>query len=661
MTVSKYLLAAAFAASLASVANAAPYPHGAPPAALDLGDSAVVEANTHITVTVSLKLSNSEQLDPLVQAIYTPGSPQYRQFLTPDQFRTRFGPSAATLAAVTREFTAAGLSVTRTATAQLHVTGTAAQLEKEFGVELHSFQAAATANTHAYPYRKPMSAPRVPGAIADSVNAVLGLDTRPHLTPHLHAAAQSSGQSKASPHQVSNQTNTTDPPGQWTVTDYAEYYDVNPLYRQGLSGKGRTLAIVTFASMTESDAYYYWNLLGLKVQSNRISVVNVDGGPGAPSDDAGSLETTVDVQQSGGLAPGAKIIIYQAPNTNQGNIDAYAAAFDANRAETVSVSWGEWEGFDGTDGEIYFQNGPVTNPTNGRQSTIYQALSDLFTQAAIQGQSMFASAGDYGAYDELNSLPSAPSAGQPFSYNGVLSVDDPAMQRYVTAAGGTTLPGTQLYTGPTGNTITINVAQEIAWSWSYLAPYCEAYGAPANCEFPSGTGGGVSYMVPRPFYQWFVPNMADTVPGQTLDQLTPTFEALYGQPAHFPGRNIPDISSNADPQTGYVVWYTSSGVYAPAGTLAPYIYGGTSFVDPELNGVASLFVEALHGRIGLLNPALYQILTSPEAYRGRRPAFRDITQGNNFYWNAGPGYDQATGVGVPDVANLLQALSYYIY
>ena len=180
---------------------------------------------------------------------------------------------------------------------------------------------------------------------------------------------------------------------------------------------------------------------------------------------------------------------------------------------------------------------------------------------------------------------------------------------------------------------------------------------PGNCNFPSGTGGGVSYTVPRPFYQYFVPNMADTVPGQTLDQLTPTFEALYGQPANFPGRNIPDISTNADPQTGYVVYYTSS----VSGTLGEYIYGGTSFVDPELNGVASLFVQALHGRIGLLNPALYQILNSPEAYRGRHAPYRDITQGSNWYWNAGPGYDQATGVGVPDVANLLQALSYYIY
>src|ERR1700734_748564 len=150
MTVSKCLLAVALAASLAGAASAAPYPHGAAPAAADLGESAAVEANTRITVTVSLKLSNAEQLDPLVQELYTPSSPQYRQFLTPAQFMARFGPSPAAIAAVTREFTSAGLAVTRTATAQLHVTGTAAQLEREFGVQLHSFRAAATAATPSY-------------------------------------------------------------------------------------------------------------------------------------------------------------------------------------------------------------------------------------------------------------------------------------------------------------------------------------------------------------------------------------------------------------------------------------------------------------------------------------------------------------------------------
>ena len=121
---------------------------------------------------------------------------------------------------------------------------------------------------------------------------------------------------------------------------------------------------------------------------------------------------------------------------------------------------------------------------------------------------------------------------------------------------------------------------------------------------------------------------------------------------------MPDISTNADPQTGYIVYYTSS--------VSGHRWASTSTAaraSSIRSSTASLrcSCQALHGRIGLLNPALYQIETSPGAYRGRQAPYRDITPGNNWYWNAGPGYDQATGVGVPDVANLLQALSYYLY
>ena len=81
---------------------------------------------------------------------------------------------------------------------------------------------------------------------------------------------------------------------------------------------------MTLAAFTPSDAYKYWQAVGLKVSQNRIRIVNVDGGPGAPSDASGSIETTLDVEQSGGIAPGAKVIVYQAPNTNQGFVDVVA-------------------------------------------------------------------------------------------------------------------------------------------------------------------------------------------------------------------------------------------------------------------------------------------------------------------------------------------------
>jgi kumamolisin len=648
------LLALAVAAGAA--VSAAPYPQG-PTHASDVGPAAAFAENARVTVTVALRLRNADQLESLIQSVYTAGSPQYRQFLSPEEFRSQFGPSAASLAAVTRQFEAQGLTVTQSATAQLHVTGSAAQIEKAFAVELHSFEVAATATTSAYRYRAPLAAPHIPAAIAGEIRAVLGLDSRPRMAPRLRRPVHLPLQTgRASANSATKAPNTTDPPGLWTVVDYAEYYDVNPLYHQGVTGKGRTIAIVTLASFTPSDAYKYWSVLGLKVHPDRIREVQIDGGSGPPSDESGSDETTLDVEQSGGLAPAARIIVYEAPNTSQGFIDAFAAAIDSNKADTVSTSWGEWEGFDGPNLVVdsLAESGLVTNPANGELSTIVEANNDLLAQAALQGQTWFAASGDYGAYDSVNSLPLAPSEGQPYSYNAVLSVDDPGMQRYITAAGGTTLPGPQDYTGPTGAPIVINVAEERAWGWDYLAPLCNAFGQNAvECgTYPIGSGGGVSIYVRRPFYQWAVPGMVSTVPGQALSQLTPPpAQLLYPLPADFRGRNVPDLSTNADPQTGYVIYYTSN-----VNGFEIEQAGGTSFVAPELNGVATLFVDALHHRIGLLNPALYAIAGTPGAYHGQRAPLRAVTRGDNWYWHAHAGFNQATGVGIPDVANLLEAL-----
>ena len=98
-------------------------------------------------------------------------------------------------------------------------------------------------------------------------------------------------------------------------------------------------------------------------------------------------------------------------------------------------------------------------------------------------------------------MPLVPTPDEPLSFNAVVSVDDPAVQRYITAVGGTTLPGTQVYPGPAGP-ITIDLAQEQAWGWSYLQPVCDALGENAQqCGiFPAGGGGGVSLYLPRPFY-----------------------------------------------------------------------------------------------------------------------------------------------------------------
>jgi kumamolisin len=636
----RFLLALGLTASLVGVASAVPYPSASTPASADLGTARAVLGNQSITATVALQLRNTVEMEALLASTYTRGSPQFRHFLSQGEFNARFGPSDATVSQVTRRLESAGLQVTRTSTTLLRVTGNTTAMEAAFGVSLHAYQVPASIDGPGYRFRAPTSAPQAPADIATSVEAVLGLNTRPRFRPHLqHAIGK--GRSVQLPAAAPK---TANPPGLWTVTDFAQYYDVEPLYRKGLEGRHRTIGIVTLASFTPSDAFAYWSSLGLSVASDRIKIVSIDGGSGPVSDNAGSSETTLDVEQSGGIAPAANIIVYEAPNTEQGFLDAFAAAFESNKADTVSTSWGLWEYFDHVDS--------VTDPLIHRNSNTLQALGNLLIQAALQGQTVFAASGDAGAYDANN------PQGNFFVplYTKTLSVDAPASQPLVTAAGGTTLPGTQNFALPDGSTYSLTIPTERAWSWDYLSQLCTLLGAldPVSCGiFPVGSGGGVSVFFPRPFYQFFVPGMRNSEPGQALtNTIQSPPQPVFTLPARFPGRNVPDISLNGDPDTGYVIWYTSS----INGFEVLTFFGGTSFVAPQLNGLTALFDQGLGGRIGLLNPALYDLVLFGQAYGGKHAPLRDITSGNNWFYNGVRGYDQATGVGVPDVANLFKAL-----
>src|SRR5208282_5666132 len=257
---------AALGLGLASAAFAAPVSRSMV-AGTDIGPAAAFAENAQITLTVSLNLRNSDQLESLVKSVYTPGAAQFRQFLTTEQFRNQFGPTDESVAAVTKGFEALGLTVTRSATAQLHVTGTTAAIENAFGVQLDSYEVAATPTSEGYRYRAPLSAPHLPAAIAESVHAVLGLSTRTRLVPHSRQSMQ------AMPMHGGGPPNTTDPPGQWTVVDLGQYYDVDPLYKRGITGAGRTLAIVTLAGFTQSDAYAYWSAVGLFFNATPITEI----------------------------------------------------------------------------------------------------------------------------------------------------------------------------------------------------------------------------------------------------------------------------------------------------------------------------------------------------------------------------------------------------
>jgi subtilase family serine protease len=518
-------------------------------------------------------------------------------------------------------------------------------VERTFAVSLHSYSVAAHGNAEGYTFHAPLTRPTIPAEIAAAVAGVFGLDTRPSWHP-LHRSV--------SPAQFP-------PPntgGNLTVLDFAKEYDVDPLYSHGVTGAGRTLAIVTFASFTPSDAFKYWKLLKLAVDPSRIMIVNVDGGPGKPSDASGSLETTIDVEQSGGIAPGAKIIVYQAPNTNQAFVDIYAKAIDANLAETISVSWGDWEW------TYNLENGPVTDPSTGKTVSLLQASHELFVRAAIQGQTLYAASGDGGAYDANDDFGcfGPYSTSVPSSCSQPLTVDYPASDPAMTAGGGTTLPGIQTYTLPDKSVYTVDIKNQRVWGWDYLKGLCSAIKETnlVTCGiFAVGSGGGVSVFFDKPFYQLGLPGTQLSRPGQVFEigaALAASLELVgdyFALPSHFPGRNVPDVSFNADPITGYEVPYTSD----VAGYSVQIGWGGTSFVGPQLNGVSALLGEYLHSRIGLLNYPLYGLALADRAYKGPAPPLHAIPFGDNWFYHGSNGYNPAAGLGTLDVANFAELLS----
>ncbi|MDE2460642.1 MAG: S8/S53 family peptidase [Gammaproteobacteria bacterium] len=620
-------------------ANAAAPPDAGPTAA----------ANT-ITTSIILNVTDPQGLANYVQATLTPGSRNFHQFLTVGQFRQRFAPSNREVQQFVRYLQSFGITVNKIYADNLDitVTGTAAQLNAAFSTELHDYV------KNGQRFHRPASKFSMPGSFAQLVLAVPGLSNEPgrfhpmnlRMKPAVGIPGQVAGQYPAMT--WPQNSTATGIPGEYTVGDVANFYQVNPLYQAGIKGQGQTVGIMTLANFRKADVYAYWRNIGLKVKPGRITKVAVDGGTPVQQG-VGDDETSLDVEQSGGLTPQADMLVYIAPNTNNGFIDLFYSVASDNVADTVSISWGLPE-------EFYFAaaNGGVD--FTGQMLAIDQALME----SAAQGQSVFTAAGDSGAYDANRGLP------VPY-FNPQLTVDYPASDPYITAAGGTTMKGLQQYGLPDGSTLNINIAQEQVWGWDYLIPLCSALGYdPVSCgiEFGGG-GGGVSSFWPLPYYQQSVSGITQTQPGQSLTCNTAAACAALGLagtppqtlltlPAGFAGRNLPDLSLNADPQTGYVlVDCTDFPRPANPGCAATF-FGGTSFVAPQLNGITALVDQAAGSRVGLLNPVIYT-LQSVFGY-GKYTPFNDITAGDNWFYPGVPGYDNGAGIGTLNATNL--ALTY---
>ena len=510
-----------------------------------------------VPLALALPLRDPAGLEKLLQRQYTPGDPLFHHFITPEEFTSRFSPTAQTYAAVAAFAQAKGLTVTQTHSTRLllNISGPASAVEAAFQVHLRNFESPEGRVFHA-----PDAEPAIPAALAGKIAGVIGLQNS--AVWRSHAVRR-----RGLPQTIGTPIG-TGVGGGLTPNDIKAAYNLSTT---PLTGKGQTLGLYEADGYSPSDITTYASSFGLPLVP--LQNVLVDGATGVPSASDNPGEVTLDIELMMALAPGATAIyVYETPNDGPGILAGYAQIADDDAAKEISTSWGETE--------------------NNLPAVFSQAENTIFLQMAMQGQSIYAAAGDTGAYDDTRDL----------------SVDDPASQPHVVGVGGTSL-----------NVVSAGGAYESEAAWSDPTP--EFFGSPKG----SGGGGGISDV-------WMLPDYQNTV------------SAL----ASMPQRNVPDVSLDADPNTGYSIFYSGGfTVFGGTSCAAPLWAAFTALVNEqrETNGEADL---------GFPNPTIYQIAQGPHY----NSAFHDIRdRSNNLFYQALPGYDNATGWGSFNGAGLIAQMA----
>jgi kumamolisin len=501
-----------------------------------------------VEVTIRLRSRNKK---PISAEKIGALPPSKRRYLTREEFATTYGAAAADIAKVKAFAQQNKLRVMAVHPDQRNVilSGSVKSLSDAFRVKLMEYE---------HPdgnYRGRIGRVHLPADLLPIVEGVFGLDNRRMARPHV-VTAERAGVSEAARSST------------FTALQVAQLYD----FPEGLDGSGECIGILEFGGgYSSSDLATYFKQLGTATPS--ITSVAVDGVSNTPGDPNADPEVALDIEVAGAIAPGARIVVYFAPFTERGWVDALTTAIhdSVNKPSIISISWGFAEG----------------EPVQGFEWTAQtvQAVNQALQAAAAMGVTVCVASGDNGSSDGIN--------------DGQAHVDFPASSPYVLGCGGTKL-----------TTANARIRSEVVWN-----------------DAGSGGGGGVSAMNPVPSWQ------SGIVP-------------VSVNPSHQAGRGVPDVCGDADPASGYQIFYGG----------AANVVGGTSAVAPLWAGLLARINQKLGTPVGYFNPLLYSKL-------GKSNGFHDIVKGNNDTtghvggYSAGKGWDACTGWGSPDGANLLQALS----
>lgn len=615
-----------------------------PPGARDTGHH---NSTAQMQIEIVLHPQNESKLYPLIQALNTRGSTQYQKWLTPAQFNAAFPAPAFDTSWLTshgiREIPGPSPLVDA-------FSGTSSQFEAAFHTTIDNYHTTDGRNVFAN-----TSAPQVPSVVFPQIAGIVGLDnvTAGEVKPELAKPLKAPGQTGLPKYGAG-----IDDSG-LTPSQVESIYNAPPIY-QLTQGQGVTTAVFELSGYPGvPDIRAYEKAYGLP--KAKIQNINIDGGScpvaesfGLPCDyAAGEVDIDIELQQA--MAPGvSKIQVYLGPNSDQGVLDTYFAIANQNTASAISSSWGECEA--GLDSGVAFG----------------EFLS--FAQMALQGQSISSSSGDNGAYDCLGVLASPADL--------ALGVDDPASDPLMTALGGTSFfgtfdPGSDLSpTYPTGQEYVWNTLNNCSNSDFTVdnVDLSEAFGA--LCPFGSDGGGNSLLWAKAPW---------QTGPG--TESSASTFGASCGQNGGVECREVPDISLNGDPNSGYSEFCSDPTCFTFFGDSLDWNQiGGTSTTTPLWSGIVALVDAAGHHRIGLPTPALYLLDNSV----GYGNALHDMQGGGSFVFDWSgflssvtgtsitftqnvftnsngvgtppgfsetPSYDMATGLGTPNVAALVPLLA----
>jgi subtilase family serine protease len=548
-------------------------------------------------ITFVFKMTDAQQaaLNQLLLDQQTRSSPDYHKWLTPEQYAARFGASQDDAQKVKTWLEREGFTFVQTARSRARISfdGSAERVNRVFLTPIHRYQIGGQMH-----YAN-VSAPFLPSQLQELVSAVRGLND-------FHPKARAVRSRQAGTNTTAHFTSSISGAHFLAPEDFAVIYNVRSLYNAGIDGTGQKIAIAGQTDIDLKDIDAFRSAAGLPANEPLVVLYGAD--PGTNTNDLG--EADLDIEWAGAVARNATIVYANSTDVFNSAIHA----IDDNLAPVLSLTYGTCE----------------ANVSAAEMST----LTAAFQQANAQGITVIAASGDFGAADCDEPTDSKQVVA---SATHGLSIDVPSDIPYVTALGGSTLTeGTGTYWN------TINDANGGS-ALSYIPE--TVWNDTSTTAGIAASGGGASKLFTKPVWQ-----TGENVPNDGF-------------------RDTPDVSLSASANhDGYLMCSGGDCVNGFRDTDNTVdLAGGTSVAAPTFAGIIALLNQHSDTTQGNINFILYPLAASST------DAFHDITQGDNkapctlgstdcvsggsIGYSAGPGYDQATGLGSVDAANLVNEWS----